>query len=80
MNQSPEPDNLAGRREFLRRAIVGAGVALSAPAILSVVRPSDLSAQASGGGFRPAGGPNGGSGGPPRRPGPPSLPPGLNRR
>ncbi|TVR53215.1 MAG: hypothetical protein EA421_11825 [Gemmatimonadales bacterium] len=42
-------NSLANRREFIKKAILGTGVAFGAPAILSAVRPSDLSAQASGG-------------------------------
>jgi hypothetical protein len=42
--------SLADRRGFIRQVVLGAGVAFGAPAILSVVRPSDLSAQVSGGG------------------------------
>ena len=57
-----QKESLANRREFIKKAILGTGVAFGAPAILSVVRPSDLSAQASGGGSGPPPGPPPGGG------------------
>jgi hypothetical protein len=79
MNDRETVESLGDRRDFLRKAILGAGVALAAPAILSVVRPSDLSAQASGG-FVPSGVGNGRGRGPGNgQGGPPISPPGLNR-
>lgn len=48
--QQQDDKGLASRRAFLRRVALGAGVAFGAPAILSAVCPSDLSAQVSGGG------------------------------
>jgi hypothetical protein len=44
-----QENNLGSRREFLKKAVTGAGVAFAAPAILSMVRPTDLAAQVSGG-------------------------------
>ena len=71
--------NLGSRREFLKKAVAGAGVAFAVPAVLSTVRPSDLSAQVSGGGRPPhAGPPPGVGGGPPPWAGGP--PPGRGRR
>jgi len=46
-----EARELGNRREFLKKAVVRAGVAFAVPAILSTVRPTDLAARVSGGSY-----------------------------
>ncbi len=42
---------LEGRRQFLKKVALGAGLGFVAPAVLSSVRPRDLQAQVTGGGM-----------------------------
>ena len=55
--------SLTDRRDFLKRAIQGAGLAFAAPAILSSLGSSALHAQASGPGTGVTGRPYGSDGG-----------------
>ena len=40
---------LEGRRQFLKKVALGAGLGFVAPAVLSSVKPRDLQAQVTGG-------------------------------